>query len=137
MAVVSAIELTRMLVDVPISVQVPPSMAKNDRGIIRALGLICLSWLARSTMGMNTATAAVLLMNADTGAVTSPIISTSIVVLDGARCSSRSPRNCTTPLDCSPALSTNMQATVTVAGFENPDNASPGSSKRIASRSDA
>ncbi len=35
----SAIELTRMLVEVPISVQVPPSMAKKDSGIMKRLGL--------------------------------------------------------------------------------------------------
>ncbi len=81
-----------MFVDVPISVHIPPSMAKNDSGIIRRLGLTWLPWQARSTMGRKTATTAVLLMKAETGAMTRPISASNASWDDGPCSSRRSPR---------------------------------------------
>ena len=117
----SAAELTMMLVDVPTNVQVPPSIAKKLSGIIRWLGLIERPWQARNTSGRKIATAAVLLMKAENGAIARPVINMRAVGEEGPCLSKRSPSAWIKPLDCNPALSTNIAATVIVAGLENPE----------------
>ena len=88
----SAIELTRRLVEVPISVQVPPIIAKNESGISSLLGLIWFPVEARSTIGRKIATTAVLLMNAETGAITIAVMISNATGWVGPCSSNRSPR---------------------------------------------
>src|SRR3546814_11588681 len=83
-----------------------------------------LAAVVASTTGRNTATAAVLLMNADNTPTSS---NTSIVIGSGCRTRAISrPIACTTPLADSPLLRTNIAATVLVAGLEKPYTASAG-----------
>ncbi len=61
----TAIPLTKILVEVPINVQTPPSKAPKDSGISNFAGLILVSLATCKTIGINRATTAVSLINAD------------------------------------------------------------------------
>ncbi len=63
--------LTRILVDVPMSVHMPPIILAKESGMSSFAGLILAVAAMRPTMGMNTATTGVLLMKADTTATRS------------------------------------------------------------------
>ncbi len=62
----SAMELTRRLVDVPMRVHDPPKSDAKDRGINNLDGLVSMRRAMASTGGRRMATAAVLLMKAET-----------------------------------------------------------------------
>lgn len=61
----TAIELTRMFVDVPISVHTPPNIPANERGNSSFEGLTPIRPDMLIITGINMATAAVLLMKAE------------------------------------------------------------------------
>src|SRR5690606_21790011 len=127
-----AMESTSRLVEVPIRVHTPPNWAAYDSGIRNFDGGSLLATAAAMISGRNTATAAVLLMNADTRALSSIITSASS---QPQRIRAMvSPSRLSDPLRCSPALSTNIAATVTVAGLLKPDSASSVLTRRRVSR---
>ena len=72
----SAMPLTRMFVEVPIRVHMPPKMEAKERGISIFAGLIPAAYEIWITTGMNTATTGVLLTKAEIRAMSS-IIQTS------------------------------------------------------------
>jgi hypothetical protein len=60
-----ATESTSRLVDVPISVVVPPRTQTYDKGISNFLGLTLIAWARRMMIGIMTTTTGVLFMNAE------------------------------------------------------------------------
>lgn len=115
-----------MFVEVPIRVQTPPNIEAKESGISSFEGLIPASRANPRTIGRKMATAAVLLMKAETRP-TGAMRETSV----GRRprrptLVSRLPRRLTAPVWTRPALSTNMAATVTVAVLLKPEMACSG-----------
>src|SRR5918997_4512040 len=122
----SAIELTRMLVEVPRSVQTPPNIEANESGISSFEGLTLMSLASESMTGMKTATAAVLLAKAETAPTKSIIETSAYQKLRLPSRTSNAPTELSAPVFDSAALRTNIAPTVTVAGLLKPANPSPG-----------
>jgi hypothetical protein len=132
----AAIELTRIVVDVPISVHTPPKSDENESGISSFEGLTLSSRAIAMTVGSRIATAAVLLMKAETTAVPIIIAASARKKLLEPTLARAAPIQVTAPALSRPALRTNIAPTVTVAGLENPRNASVGLMMPGASRAD-
>ena len=126
----SAIELARMLVDVPSTVHMPPNMEAKERGISSFEGLVFARRATTITTGIRIATAAVLFRNDDN--TPTPTIRTNSI--SGGLCRASLPSalltKFTAPLRNIPALRTNIAPTVTVAVLANPANPSAGVSTR-------
>ena len=118
--------LTRILVDVPMSVHIPPMMLANESGISNLEGLILAVAAMRPTIGMKTATTGVLLMNADTTATRSISNRVACLGLLRKRSDIRPASICSAPVFNKAAESTNMKATVRVAPLLKPSRPSPG-----------
>ncbi len=112
-------ELTSRLVEVPMSVQTPPNCDAYESGIKNREAGAPLLALAASTMGRKIATAAVLLMKAETAQVTAISATTSRNRWPASR-PSPGPSHPIAPVCRRPALSTNIAATVSVAGLLKP-----------------
>ena len=103
---------TRRLVEVPISVQVPPRMLANDSGISSFDGANPRVWETEIITGVRMTTTGVLFMNAEIRATRVVITATAI---SGERHFTRdrpSPISSMTPVRSSAALRTSMQAMV-------------------------
>ena len=133
---VSAMLLTRILVDVPIKVQTPPNWAAYESGISRREGAILRRRAATRTSGRNTATAAVLFMNAEIDPTISIITSSKSAGHSPARDNSRAARS-STPVSRMPAESTNIAATVRVALPLNPESPSCGEISPLSSNTES
>jgi hypothetical protein len=115
-----AIPWTTRLVEVPISVTVPPRIAAKLRGISTREGARPTDCETRSITGKRTATTAVLLRKGDTSAASMHSENTRRRgPPSGADCAQR-PIALTTPLFSRPSPSTMMAATVTVTRLESP-----------------
>jgi len=116
----TATPFTIRLVEVPISVQTPPSMEAYERGSSNREGLCRAVSESASVSGINSATTAVLFTNADKNAVTSRSATTASHA--ARRASHSSPRTSQPiiPVRCSPSLSTNIAAIVITASLLNP-----------------
>ena len=136
--------LTTMLVLVPIKVQVPPRMVPKLRGMSNLPGWILADRAICTATGMKTATMGVLLMKAEMA----PIASMNTAIPRASPSRNKGPRRgpmvLRAPVRSRAALSTNMNATVSVAGSLKPATASCGvitplrvstSAMRIATRS--
>jgi len=120
-----------MFVDVPIKVHVPPTMDTNESGMSIFDGLILYCLQMESVIGRKTATAAVLLIKADT--IPTVVIKT-IKRIDSLLRPTRVIR-CVTrfmaPVFTSPPLKTNMAAMVAVAVLLKPEIPSLGVGKLL------
>ncbi len=127
----SAIVLTRMLVEVPMSVQTPPNIEANDNGISSREGLMFADRLTSSTIGSRIATTAVLLMKAEKAPAT--IIVSRIASQENLRPIrvNSAVAAFKAPVRDRPALSTNIAATVTVAGLPRPERPCSGVTTRV------
>ena len=111
-----------MLGGVPTSVTRPPSSEAKASGIRTTEGRFP-AWRAiRSAVGISTASAPTLLMNAESPAATPEVAAICRVGDVPARVSQRATTS-TAPEFCSPRLTTSTAATVTTAGWPNPANA--------------
>ena len=125
---------TKILVDVPMRVQVPPKMVANDNGINSLDGLIPALREICMTTGMKTATTGVLLTKAEMTA-TSSIISAMparyrfLKMEDNLLAT-----NWRAPVRNSASLSTNIKATVMVALLEKPSTLSRGVTTPVMTR---
>jgi len=122
-------ELARMFADVPMRVQVPPTIEMNDMGISIFVGLMRCCRQILMVMGMKTATAAALLMNAEITATVTIKRTNDRVWLSPPRRASFWLIQLTAPVFISPALSTNMAAMVAVASLLKPEMPSWGVAK--------
>ena len=102
-------------VEDPVSVQVPPRIQANDRGISSLDDLSSEDLASDSTIGKNTTTTGVLLTNAEYGADNHYGDECSNFSLTGQLFKSSSKERIQ-PLFSRPALITNMQAIVSGAG---------------------
>ena len=118
--------LTRMLVDVPISVQQPPKMDAKLNGMSSRVGATPMAVDSWMTTGMKTATMGVLLMKALITATVSSMLTMPSEGCARNRPVTRCTSTCRAPVFSSAAESTNMKATVSVAGLEKPATASAG-----------
>ena len=118
-----AIALTIRLVEVPTRVSVPPTMAAYDRGSRILLGLIRkrrLSWIAN---GINIATTAVLLRNADNRLTATSMMATPNHCLSPTMSPSCRAATSSKPVLVKAWLSTNRAPMATTAGLLSPDRA--------------
>jgi hypothetical protein len=116
----SAMELTIRFVEVPTKVQAPPNSDAKDKGINILEGLSPQRRANSMVTGKKIATAAVLFIKADTKATTiikRKVVQKALLPLKRVIHPAASSK---TPVFWSPALSTNMAATETVATFEKP-----------------
>src|SRR5690606_29409457 len=127
-----AMPLTSRLVEVPTRVQTPAVWDTYDSGIRAFEADMPMLAVAPMTIGMKTATTAVLFTNGAMTASTANSMRRNCVG-DRAR-PSRSPMRDSAPLFWSPAASTNMAATVIVAELLNPDRACAGSTSPVSTR---
>jgi hypothetical protein len=126
-------ELTRIFVEVPISVQTPPNIEANERGIRSFEGAIPLSLATFNKTGIKTATTGVLFINADKKATDSIVIIRAKVNPYLNNLVLISPKKSKAPVLFSAALIMNIAPTVIVAGLLKPAMASSGEIIPVAS----
>ncbi len=112
-------EATMMLGGVPIRVVMPPRSEAKARGIKNAEGGICFLRATGIATGINSASAPMLFMNADS-TVTMPVSAANCTIVPPFSRNSRSPIRSTTPEFCRPRLITSTAATVITAGLLKP-----------------
>jgi hypothetical protein len=122
----TAMELTRILVDVPISVVVPPIIPAKESGINILEGLTPTFDAIPIITGMKMATAAVLLMKAEMIQMKRRRTKNQYLKLSCIFSEKKSPAVFRIPVLLIPSLNTNIAATVTVAGLLNPERPSVG-----------
>ena len=105
------------LVEVPVSVQVPPRMQANESGMSRREALSSELLARRSTMGRKTTTTGVLLTKAESTAPVSMRTASTRSSPSPARRRNQRPMMSMQPERSSPALRMNMQAMVIGAGL--------------------
>jgi hypothetical protein len=118
-------ELTRMLVEVPIKVQTPPNIEAKETGISNFEALMPVSRATPSKIGRNIAMTGVLLIKAERNPTK---IITIIIAVKKFRRKIRltkTPRKLTAPVLNNPALKINIAATVIVAVLLKPAKPSP------------
>jgi len=130
----AAREPTKILVDVPIIVQVPPRIAENEMGIRIFERLIFTFFANDMAIGSWTATAGVLLISMDTPPVAIIMFTIMRVGLCFENLKIFFATTCNAPVFSMAALIIRRQAITTVAWLENPFRASSGSRSPVTRR---
>jgi hypothetical protein len=112
-------------------VHIPPKVAACDIGIKMRPGLVPVRRQTSSTTGMKMATAAVLLMKADSPPITSMMTTVSRASEYPRGANNRRTRKESAPVRSMPAESTSTEATEIVAGWLKPAKASAGVSTPV------